>query len=1024
MTNVQLLGIKISLPEKKYLFLFLLFLSFSSFAVKGQSLIKGKVLDDRSGIPVHGAIIKVKSSTSEAVQADLDGQFELTVNKPLPITLIVSFLGYKTQEIDIYDTEEDLIVLLAETSNFLGEVVVTGVAQSTTRKGLSFALTKINDDLLNTVPSTDASTSLRGKVAGLRIDQSEGNKGAAVYLRGAKSISGNIEPLIVVDGFVTALSLSDINPRDIENIEIVKGAAASALYGTRGEGGVIQVITKKGKGEKLSIVLDNELGFNDVLHVPATSKYHHFNVNSDNSFALTAGKRTIDYKENGYSVNLHPYKDHYDNVDNVLGIRSFYSNAISLAASGDKYNMYVSLQNQSKGGISDAIDSDTKRSILSNLGYKITDKLDLDLTAQYSINNTPSSATSDGSNGLLYTTLLVEPFVNLKQRNAERNYLLAPDGSNLLSAVLSNPLYELTTREYNYKTQNLLVGGKLRYKFSQNLSAEGSYSFQKQFYNSDDYYPIGYETPSKDVTKNNGYYGKTNRNIGTKNGQIQVNYNRVFGDFDFGAAVKSVYESSELEGFNASGYNLTAPVKSLLVTEASTRTIGSEWEKTVNYGHFLNLKVGWRDKLFLDLLGRLDKSSRFGKDVGLAFFPRAAVAYRLTEDIKLDPITELKLRVAYGQAGSLPPFGAKDSKVTLTNSGGVSYTQNDNTDLKRAVTEETEIGFDAIVANWLNVQFNYAFSKSKHDFIEVPSFAPISGSATIYDNLGRVKSNSVELELSGRVISNKNFSWDTGLTFSRVRSKITSMGDVPEFTDGDYRRAKGLSTSAIWGYSIFTSLSQLETNTDGFVINAGDGTNRVDDYVVNNIGIVVEKKKLGTKDEAPVFYVNAATGNTKLIGDAQPDFVVGFTNTFTYGPFSLYAVIDWKQGGDKYNETVQYLTYLYRSEFSDKTAQMGYPLNFTTQVFNAQLATDYWVENSGYVALRELALSYQIPVKKLGIEKYIKNARFSLIGRNLVQLTNFTGVNVDGEGKSSVRSGDFFNYPTYRTISGKLTINF
>lgn len=1011
------------LNNRKTLLLVWFFLIGFPIWTLAQTTITGNVIEQKTGEPVIGATVIIKSTTTGAT-TDLDGNFTISTDKHLPLTLDIRLIGYRNQEVDVYDTEEPIGIVLIENQNLLGEVVVTGVAQGTTRKKLSFALTKIDNELINTVPATDASTSLRGKVAGLRIDQSDGNKGATVYLRGAKSISGNIEPLIVIDGFVTGLSLSDINPGDIENIEVVKGAAASALYGTRGEGGVIQVITKKGKGGKLSVTVDSEVGFNSVLHVPPTSKYHHFKVNSDNSFALTAGARTIDYQENGFSVNLHPYKDYYDNVSNVLNDRVYYSNSVALSASGEKYNFYTSFQNQSKGSVTDVVGSDTRQSFLLNLGYKLTSALDLDLTTQYSHDNSPSTATTDGSNGLLYSTLLLEPFVNLKQKDSEGKYLLSPDGSELLSTKWANPLYELTEREYAYQTENLLIGGKLRYRISENLSAEGSYSIQKQFYNSENYYPIGFQTTSVDVTKNNGYYGKETQRVSTRNGQLQLNYNKTFGDIDFGAALKSVYEATQSDGFVGNGYNLTAPVKSLDVTESATRTITSDWAKTVNYGYFLNLKAGWKDKWFIDVLGRLDESSRFGSNVGLAFFPRAALAYRLTEDVNLGVVNELKLRVAYGQAGSLPPFGAKDSQVTLTSSGGVSYTQNDNTDLKRAVTEETEIGFDAVVANWLNVQFNYAFSNSKHDFIEVPSFAPTSGSATIYDNLGRVKSHSIELELQGRVIENQQFSWNTGLTFSRVRSKITSLGDVPEFTDGDYRRAVGLSTSAIWGYSIFTDLSQLQTDANGYVINAGDGTTRVDDYVVNDIGIVVEKSKLGTASEQPVFYVNDKTGNTKLIGDAQPDFLVGFTNTFTYGPFSLYLALDWKQGGEKYNETVQYLTYMYRSEFSDKTAQMGYPLNFTTQVFNAQLPTDYWVEGSGYVALRELALSYQLPVEKLGLKKYVKNARFSLVGRNLFTWTNFTGVNVDGEGKSSVRAGDFFNYPTYRIISGKLTIQF
>ncbi len=985
-------------------------------ATYAQVVLKGTVTDASNKEPIIGATISVASERS-GVLTDINGKFRIQV-KSLPATLKVSFVGYRDQQIDVYEADEAINIALQEDANLLGEIVVTGVAQSTTRKGLSFALTKIGDDLINTVPATDASTTLRGKVAGIRVDQSNGNEGAKVYLRGAKSISGNIEPLIVIDGFVTALSLSDIAPGDIANIEIVKGAAASALYGTRGEGGVIQVITKKGKGDKVSVVFDNEAGVTHAINIPETSQYHHFKLNSDGSFALVAGNRTIDYKDNGFSVNLHPYTTDYDNVKSVLSDQLYNNNNLSISGSGDKYNFYGSLQNQSKGGITSAIDPDTRQSLMFNFGYKPNRHIDLEFNSQYSVSNTPSSIESSAS-GVIYSTLLLEPFVHLNQKDANGQYMILPDGMEYVGTKFPNPLYEFTQQEYEYKTTNLLLGGRIRYRISEHFNAEGSYSIQNQNYNAEQYYPIGYQTISKDITKNNGAYNKTTREIQTRNGQIQLNYNQKFGDWDLGAALKGVYEYSALDGFYGGGYNLTAPVKSLNVTEAATRTLTSSWEKTINYGYFLNAKTSWKDKWFLDVLGRLDKSSRFGSNVGWAFFPRAALAYRLTEDLKLGPITELKLRVAYGQAGSLPPFGAKDSKVTLTSSGGVSFTQNDNTNLKRAITEETEIGFDAIIAKWLNVQVNYAFSNSKHDFISVPSFTPVNGSAQIYDNLGKVRSNSFEVELSGKVIDRKTFSWDTGFTFSRVRSKITSMGDVPEFTDGYFRRAVGLSTSAIWGFSIFRNLSQLETNSDGYVTNAGDGTTRLEDYTVNGLGFVVEKNKLGTKDELPIFYANAKTGNRKLIGNAQPDFIVGFSNTFRWGRFSLYTTFDWKQGGDKFNETDNYLTYVWRSKFSDETARLGYPLNFTTSVFNQEQINDYWIEKTTYLALRELSVSYQLPIEKWSIGKFVKKANFSLIGRNLFILTGFKGVNVD-----AATSSDFFNYPSYRVISGKLTLNF
>lgn len=1001
---------------KKQFFTFLILL-LSSFTLQAQHTLQGTVVD-RGNQPLPGVSIAIES-TLEGTATDIDGRFSFTTNQELPITLTISFLGFRTQEIDVYEASDDINVVLSEEANILGEIVVTGVAQGTSRKTLSFALTKIDNDLINTVPATDASTSLRGKVAGLRVDQSGGNRGASVYLRGSKSVGGDIEPLIVVDGFVTGLRLADINPNDIESIEVVKGAAASALYGTRGEGGIIQVLTKKGRNDrKVTIQVDNEIGVTNILLLPHTSKYHHFKVNSDGSFLLVDGARVIDYKENGFSVNLHPYQNFYDNTENILGNNLYFSNSAAVALNGDNHTAYLSAQNQYKGGISDAVGADTKQNLLFNLNYKVTPRVTADLTVQYSDASTPSDAVSSRSEGLLYSTLLVEPHINLAEKDADGKYVFFPEGSDLSGQQWTNPLYRLSHQEYSYNTENLLLGGKLRYRITEHLDAEASASLQNSNYRAEEYYPIGYRTISPNLELNNGNYSLSNQRNETKNGQLQVNYNRRTGQLDWGLAAKYVYEFSQVTGSSASGRNLTAPVKSLDVTEASTRDISSLWSKTVNHGYFLNAKASWKDKLFVDALGRLDQSSRFGRDVGTAFFPRISAGYRITQDINLDPVTELKFRVAYGQAGSLPPFGAKDSKVTISSSGGVSYTQNDNTDLKRAITEETELGFDAILFNRVNIQFNYAFSNSTNDFIAVPAFGPISGSANIYDNLGAVKSNSLELEVNGQVVSQPRFSWSSGITFSRVRSKITSLGDVPEFTQNGFRKAVGASTTAIYGYSIFSDLSQLDTNEAGFVTNAGDGTLRVEDYVVNEFGVVVEKSALGTANEAPVFYVNPASGNSKIIGEASPDFIVGFTNTLTFGPFTLYGVIDWQQGGEKFNETAQYLTYVYRSEFSDRSAQAGKPLNFTTQVFNASQVTDYWIENTTHVALRELSLSYRVPGNKLGIQRWLQNATLSVIGRNLLVLTNYQGVNVDGIAQ------DGFNYPSYRVISGKLTLNF
>jgi TonB-linked SusC/RagA family outer membrane protein len=983
-----------------------------------NSVLNGTITDLKTNQPVEGASVSIKNTTHN-VLTDRDGKFTFRTGQKLPYILIISSVGYKP--LTVTASREDIVIKLEEQALQLDEVVVTGVAEGTSRKKLSFALTKVNTEQLNTVPAADASQSLRGKVAGLQIDQSAGNSGATVYLRGAKSINGNIAPLLVVDGFVTALTLSDLNPQDIESIEVVKGAAASALYGTRGEGGVIQVLTKKGRGiNKVTITVDNEYGISNVQRTPPTAQTHFYKVNADGSFVLSAGNdRTLDLQANGFSLNQHRYMRYNDNVNNILSNNAYFTNFASVSTAGEKFNLYASFQNQSKGGIAGPISPDTRRTAMLNVGYKPNKNLDAEVTVQYFNRNTPSSSLSaSGAGSVLYSALLYEPFIDLTERQTDGRYAFKPFGFDIQKFNVGNPFYQLGYREYTDVSNNFLIGGKIRYRFSKKISAEINGAFQNEYSESEDYFPVGYQTLTPDVTRNNGYYGLSNGHASSKNAQVQFNYNDHFGDFDLGVTLKSVYEESRNTGISGSGYNLSAPVKSLGVVEAASRSTSSSWNQLVNYGYFLNLKTAWKNKVFLDVLGRFDQSSRFGENVDAAFFPRASVAYRVTEDADLGIITDLKLRAAYGQAGSLPPFGAKDSRVTLTSSGGVSYTRKDNTNLTRAVTSELEVGFDAVLFKKINIQANYATATSRNDFILVPAFPPTTGTAGIYDNLGEVKSNSFEIEINGNLINKGKLQWNAGATFSRVRSTITSLGDVPEFTSGDFRKAAGISPYSYYGYSILTNLSQLEVDKNGFVSNAAGGVLKPADFTVNKLGFVVLKNQLGTAAETPVFYQNAATGNSKVIGDAQADFLVGFTNTLTWGPLSLYGVLDWKHGGQKYNETVNYLTYQYRSVFTEQAIGAGLPLPFVNAVFNAQQTTDYWIEKSGYVAIREISLGYQLPVQKLGVSKIVRGAKFSLIGRNLYTWTKFSGVTPEGW------DIDFYSYPAFRTFSGRLTLTF
>jgi len=993
-----------------------------------EKKVTGKV-SDGTGNPVPGASILVKGTTI-GTSTDASGNFTISLPDNSRV-LIISAVGFDQQEVSVGSRSSVSITLNLAGTQEISEVVVTGVAQGQSIKKTPFAITKVSSDRINVVPGTDASQSLRGKVAGIQISQAQGDGGAAVFLRGAKSVFGNISPLIVVDGFQTNLSLSDLVAEDIESIEVVKGAAASSLYGSRAEGGVIQVITKKGKkSARGAIQFQSEYGISDIQTIPERTNYHPYQVNADGSFVLSGVTRSFDYKSNGFSVNLNPYKENYDNTRALLDNRPYNSNFLSYSNAGDKFNVYASVLNQYKGGIVVPMKPDRKLTGKFNFNYKPTDKFEAGINFQYYSTSNPSAYLSRNNQGTVFaSTLQFEPFINLLEKDAEGDYAVDPTGFNIQGANLSNPLYEWSKREVTNKTDEFLAGINLKYHFTRKLNLEISGSVNKSNTFQDNFYPVGYKTRLPSASTNNGYYGISNFYSLAKNGNAQLNYNTSIGkDFDLGFAAKYIYEEFTANANGITGYDMSASVKDIGATTASTRSAFSSWSQTVRHNVMANGKVAWKDKLFFDVVGRLDNSSRFGEDAASAIFYRGALAYRLTQDFEMGPVTELKLRAAYGTAGSEPPYGAKDSKVS-TSGGSIVITQFANPNLQRSVTSETEVGFDATLWNKINVQFNYADSKSENDFIQVPSFTPTTGSAGRWANLGAVTSNSIELEINGDIYksSNSNFIWKSGFTFGRVRSKITDLGGIPEFLDGGlFWKGQGLSAYAFYGQKVIRSIDDLQVDGSGNVISrtstgaiVGGGSLQKGAFTVNSMGFVVETSKLGTANEEPLFYSNPETGNLAYLGRGEPDFVIGFSNTLVFFKnISLYFLLDWKQGGLKYNQTTQYLTFDSRTKVWEDFARAGLPASFIQKVYNGNSVTDYWLEDNSYLSLREVNLSYDVPVNKIGgVSKVIKGVKLNVTGRNLYNFSKYRGSNLEGY-------YEYYPYPVYRTFSGRIILNF
>ncbi|MBK8088722.1 MAG: TonB-dependent receptor plug domain-containing protein [Chitinophagaceae bacterium] len=433
---------------------------FASLFVMAQGKkISGKVTDG-SGNPVPGASVLVKGTT-KGTSTDATGSFELAISANAR-TLVISAVGFDNEEISIGSSTNFSVSLKASSGQEMSEVIVTGVAGATTRKKMTVSVTKVGAEQLQTVPASSAANALAGKVAGLKTSSVNGNpgQGADLLLRGDNALNISSAPLILVDGIIMSGSLADINIDDVESIEVVKGAAASALYGSRAGNGVISVITKRGKGiaaNKPVITVRNEVGMQDLSHYLKTSESHYYALASDWQTAQgkytkyagvtypanyigagfnpgIAGSRGIDtdgYMDNPFGVYRNPQAEFFRTGMNIV-------NFISVANRTEKNNVYLSFENNKQEGVVKLTDGYQRQNFRFNIDQNITPWLRFSASNLY-INRTASTA--GAASGLFYNIARMEKDVNLSGLNPDdQPYYLRINNFN---AEVTNPLYQL-----------------------------------------------------------------------------------------------------------------------------------------------------------------------------------------------------------------------------------------------------------------------------------------------------------------------------------------------------------------------------------------------------------------------------------------------------------------------------------------------------------------------------------------------------------------------------------------------------
>lgn len=976
--------------SKRACFLWFLVMPILAF---GQGTIEGNITDNNN-LPVPGVNV-IEKGTANGTTSDFDGNYEISIDD-YPATLVFSALGYATKEIRVTGPAT-LDVNLEESVTGLEEVVVTGLASSVKRENLANAVATVSsEELVGTTGQTTVDGALYGKVPGVNITSSSGAPGGgfALRLRGVSSINGNNQPLIIVDGvyynnveipsglrFASGANrgneenssnrLADLDPNDIQNIEILKGSSAAAIYGQRGNAGVILITTKRGKLGKTKISFSQDVGVNKIANPLGLRPWTAQSVED----TFNAAEREK------YEATIASRGSLFDYEDIIYGETGFITDTRLNATGGnEKTKFYVGGGYRDEAGIIQNTGFD-RLSLRTNIEHKISDIFDFTSTTNYTRSNSSRSFTGNENEGGLsygYTLAFTRPWNN-QFPDANGNYPNNPNYSGNPVFVRDNAKNEDSNdRIVQGMTLNtkLLTTDNNRLKFV--LSGGLDYLANQTYV----YVP---ETHQAQIGGQGGFIGVGKNNFTQFNSQAILlwNHDALEGDLALTTQGGITYLSQNSNLVNSRGSLLAAGQTS--VDQSVNQVIDQRRTEEEDFGYFGQIEGNYRDQLIATIGYRLDKSSRNGDPNKFYGFPKASLAVNVAnfDFWSAEAVSQLKLRAAYGETGSPANFGSTFTSLGTNNIGGnigqgVVGTKGDP-NVEPETAQELEVGFDlGLFDNRVSLEATY-YDKQVKNLILTRALEASSGFTQETTNLGDLQNKGIELALSADIVNSENFRWNANIQWYRNRSEVTRL-EVPAFPQPGAGFGLGLGTFYIQEGQPVT---QLVTNLD----SDGDG--------------VTEPTQ---------------------IGNVEPDFQMGFSNNLTlFKNLDISFLFQLKEGGNNLNLS-KFLTDLGGVTPDLETAagqeRLGTPANGLR-----------FVEPAGYLRLREAAIYYRLPSDTMrnAFGDTVEAVKFGISGRNVFTITDYSSYDpeVSVNGGTGLSSGiEVTPFPSSRQFYFHLNVTF
>ncbi|MFT4031096.1 MAG: SusC/RagA family TonB-linked outer membrane protein [Siphonobacter sp.] len=991
--------------------------SWSALAQKSTYTFQGKIVNKTDGVPIPGASVGITGTTFGGI-TNASGEYHFTVALSAgAYTIQFSSIGYQTQTQRLTLAERTTLsmdVQLHEDALGLDEVVVTGTSGATSRKQLGNTIATVQAKDFQLSAATSIDQALPGKISGAQISQNSGNPagGISVRLRGPSTIVGSSDPLYIVDGVLvnndsrelidlggySQNRLVDINPNDIDRIEIIKGAAAAAIYGSRANNGVVQIFTKRGKEGKPNISFSSQLRLSDI-------------------------RKTLPYNEYPYIFNNTTVTDlsqtqvtRYDFQKDIFQTAVGHEEYLSVAGGSANTQYFFSGSLFANQGIVKATDF-SRASSRIRIQQTLTKWATLSIGSNYTY-STSKEIPNGGLNeayGALTGFIFSNNYINPQPDPATGIY-----PSTAPTSVLrrTNPLEAIARFDFRQRTSRYIGDAQLNLTPLKGLAIDFIFGVDTYSQLATAYIPPNNTTPSY----NTGFSRKSEANVLQVNNDLNIRYQAnptewLKSTTGIGATVQ--YDRTYTTAITAQQLGIFGET---INNGASIVSSENRAERSF-MGFFAQQTFGLFNRYFITAAGRVDAASVYGIDSRWQFYPKVSGSYVLSEEAfwqqslaKVFP--EFKLRAAWGQAGNLTAIGPYDRYTNyspVTTGGLVGYlapAQLGNITVKPERQTEFEIGTDFSLAhNRIGIEFTY-YKKQVKDLILNRTLSPSTGYNNRYVNIGTMTNQGFEALVRVIPVETRNLRWNITATYSHnknVTNGVEGTGVLP-FAGGFGQVA------AVNGYSLGAFYSTFfARNPDGSLLLTAAGLPQRERGVQGSNGTYTVQRD---NDGQP-----SGTILSKVIGNPNPTAIYSLINEVNMGQrWSFRMQWDAMQHFDVFNFT---------RRVGDRDLYgglKGYEAELKGEVPKGTSAAlfsifENWIEDGSFFKLRELSAAYTVAPKFWGL----KNVRFSLAGRNLLSIDHYSGydpeTNAAGQ-SNAVRGFDFVEVPIPRTLTFGINANF